>query len=197
MIPPEGPSRFRKNKILNFSLKNKVHSVSYDNVSIRRKNKRIDFSNWPDIWRAVYPAKCDVPVDQWLDFTNNHDSDFGILDIQCPCWSIIHSKAQGELKSQILTKSQKYFQATGQLPTVSYMLAFSLKLIIQIVFQTIFLFMILWMTLFHKRWENFRYFMIRNYSAESVNYLSGFLILFAFTITTLGEGFLSLRIRLE
>ena len=57
--------------------------------------------------------------------------------------------------------------------------------------------MILWMTLFHKRWQNFRYFMIRNYSAESVIYLSGFLIFFAFTITTIGEGFLSLRIRLE
>ena len=77
------------------------------------------------------------------------------------------------------------------------MLAFSLKLTIQIVSQTIFLFMILWMTLFHKRWENFRYFMVRNYSAESVIYLSGFLILFAFSLTTLGEGFLSLPIMFE
>ena len=100
-------------------------------------------------------------------------------------------------KTQILSKSQKYFQTSGQLPTVSYMLAFSLKLITHIVFQTIFLFMILWMTLFHNRWENFRYFMIRNYSTDSVIYLSGFLILFAFTVTTLGEGFLSLPIRLE
>ena len=100
-------------------------------------------------------------------------------------------------KTQILSKSQKYFQATGKLPTVSYMLAVSLKLITQIVFQTIFLFMILWMTLFHKRWENFRYFMIRNYSAESVIYFSGFLILLAFTVTILGEGCLSLPIRLE
>ena len=68
------------------------------------------------------------------------------------------------------------------------MLAFGLKVVLQIAFQTIFLFMILWMTLFHKRWENFRYFMNRNYSSKSVIFLSGFLILFAFTVTTLGRG---------
>ena len=66
------------------------------------------------------------------------------------------------------------------------MLAFGIKLQLQIVFQTIFLFTILWMTLFHKRWENFRYFMTRNYSPESEIYLSGFLIVSALTLTTLG-----------
>ena len=45
------------------------------------------------------------------------------------------------------------------------------------------------MTLFHKRWETFRYFMSRSYSPESVVYFSGFLILFAFILTTLGKGF--------
>ena len=126
----------------------------------------------------------------WLRHTRLSESLLIDYSFEKSRWNFI-------IKIQIIPKSQKYFQATGQLPTVSYMLAFSLKLIIQIVFQTIFLFMILWMTLFHKRWENFRYFMIRNYSAESVIYLSGFLILFAFTVTTLGEGLLSLLIRLE
>lgn len=55
-----------------------------------------------------------------------------------------------------------------------------------IVFQTMFLFMILWMALFHKRWDNFRYFMTRNYDPESIIYLTGFLILSALTLTSLG-----------
>ena len=91
----------------------------------------------------------------------------------------------------------KYFQSSGQPPTFSYMLAFSVKIILQIVFQTMFIFLILWMTLFHERWENFRYFMIRNYSSKSVIYLCGLLILFVFIVTTLGTGFESLRSRLE
>ena len=69
-----------------------------------------------------------------------------------------------------------------------YMLAFGVKLILQIVFQTMFLFMVLWMTLFHERWENLRHFMKRNYSPETVIYLSGFLISFAHVVTTLGIG---------
>ena len=69
------------------------------------------------------------------------------------------------------------------------MLAFGLKLIFQIILQTIFLFMILWMTLFHERWENIRYFMNRNYSTKSARFLSGFLILFAYILTTSGRGF--------
>ena len=70
------------------------------------------------------------------------------------------------------------------------MIAFGLKLMIQIIFQTLFLFMILWMILFHDRWENFRDFMTRNYSSDSLIYFCGFLILFAFLLTTLGRGFL-------
>ena len=54
--------------------------------------------------------------------------------------------------------------------------------------------MILWMTLFHERWENFRYFMTRNYSPESVIYLSGFLIIFVFTLTTLGRDYESFQL---
>ena len=79
-----------------------------------------------------------------------------------------------------------YFQATGKPPTVPYMLTFGLKLMLEIVYQTIFLFMILWMALFHKRWENFRYFMKRNYFPDSEIYLSGFIIVSALTLTTLG-----------
>ena len=60
---------------------------------------------------------------------------------------------------------------------------------IQIIFQTLFLFMILWMILFHDRWENFRDFMTRNYSSDSLIYFCGFLILFAFLLITLGRGF--------
>ena len=77
-----------------------------------------------------------------------------------------------------------------------YMLAFGVKLILQIVFQTMFLYMVLWMTLFHERWENLRHFMKRNYSPESVIYLSGFLISFAHVVTTLGIGLLLLAERL-
>ena len=84
--------------------------------------------------------------------------------------------------------SQKYSKITGQPPTISYMLAFGLKLILQIVFQTIFLFMILWMTLIHKRWENLRYFISREYSQESVVFISGSLILLFFILITLGKG---------
>ena len=83
------------------------------------------------------------------------------------------------------------FKTTGRAPTIPYMLSFGLKLIFQIIFHTIFTFMILWVTIFHKRWKNFRNFLARNYSRESVIYLSGFLIISAFTLTTLGRGFKS------
>ena len=79
-------------------------------------------------------------------------------------------------------------KATGKTPTISYLLGYFLKTIIQIAFQTIFLFMILWMILFHKRWENFREFMLRNYSADSFVVLSGFLIITALLLTTFGRG---------
>ena len=98
-------------------------------------------------------------------------------------------KNQGELNTQKLPENRKYLQATGKPPTVTYMLAFALKLIFQITFQTMFLFMILWMTLFHERWENFRYYMTRNYFPKSAAFMSGFLILFAYFLTTSGKGF--------
>ena len=88
-----------------------------------------------------------------------------------------------------MPENRKYLQATGKPPTVSYMLAFDLKLIFQIIFQTMFLFMILWMTLFHERWENFRYYMNRNYFPKSAAFMCGFLILFAYFLTTSGKGF--------
>ena len=81
------------------------------------------------------------------------------------------------------------FKTTGRAPTIPYMLSFGLKLIFQIIFHTIFTFMILWMTLFHKRWENFRNFLTRNYSQNSVIYLGGFLMISSFTLTTLGRSF--------
>ena len=87
-----------------------------------------------------------------------------------------------------MPENHKHLQVIGQPPSISYMLAFGLKLIIQIVCQTIFLFFILWMTLFHERWANFRFFMTRNYSPKSLIYLSSFLILFSYIITTLGIG---------
>ena len=87
------------------------------------------------------------------------------------------------------SENRKYFQANGQPPTVPYMLAFGVKLVAQVVFQTMLLFLILWMSLVHKRWENFRYFMIRNYAPDSLIFLSGFMIIFGFIVTTLGRGF--------
>ena len=101
------------------------------------------------------------------------------------------------MHSQKLPENRKYLQATGKPPTVSYMLAFALKLIFQIIFQTMFLFMILWMVLFHERWENFRYYLNRNYFPKSAAYLSGFLILFAYILTTSGKGFEKLRFERE
>ena len=80
-----------------------------------------------------------------------------------------------------------YFKATGKAPTIPYMLGYILKIMFQIVFQTMFIFTILWMTLFHDRWENFRFFMTRNYSPQSVKYLCGFIMIFAFTVTTFGR----------
>ena len=68
------------------------------------------------------------------------------------------------------------------------MVPFGLKLMLQIIFQTMFLFMILWMTLFHDRWQNVRNFLKGNYSAASDIYFSGFIILLALVITTLGRG---------
>ena len=68
------------------------------------------------------------------------------------------------------------------------MLGYCLKIMFQIVFQTLLLFMVLWMTLFHDRWENFRDFMTRTYSPESVIYLSGFVIITALMVTTFGTG---------
>ena len=79
-------------------------------------------------------------------------------------------------------------KATGKAPTILYLLGYFLKIMFQILFQTIFLFMILWMILFHNRWQNFREFMSRNYSSESVKYLSGFLIITALVVTTFGRG---------
>ena len=79
-------------------------------------------------------------------------------------------------------------KATGKAPTIPYMLCYFLKIMFQIVFQTMFLFMILWMTLFHNRWKNFRDFLTRNYSIDSVEYLSGSVIISAFMIITFGRG---------
>ena len=79
-------------------------------------------------------------------------------------------------------------QGTGRPPTISYMLGFCLKIMFQILFQTLFLFMILWMTLVHDRWKNYRDFLSRTYTPQSVIYLSGFVIFIGFMATTYGRG---------
>ena len=77
------------------------------------------------------------------------------------------------------------------------MIGFCLKLLLQIVFQTMFLFLILWSSLFDNRWENVRSFLTRNYSPESVIYLSGLLIFFALIVTTIGWGFYRYKLLLN
>ena len=111
----------------------------------------------------------------------------------------------GELTLQIITTLSSAFslfsvivdrlfmskiKATGKAPTISYLFGYFLKMIVQIASQTLFLFMILWMILFHKRWENFREFMSRNYSADSLVVLSGFLLISALVLTTFGRGWI-------
>ena len=81
-------------------------------------------------------------------------------------------------------------RATGRVPRIPYLLGYFLKIIIQIAFQTIFLFMVLWMIVFHKRWENFRELMSRNYPANSFIVFSGLIIISTLFVTTFGRGYI-------
>ena len=67
---------------------------------------------------------------------------------------------------------------------------------LQIVFQMLFIFMILWMTVFHNRWQNFRDFITKNYSEDSLNYLCGFFIFLALIGITFGRGWIFFEISL-
>ena len=67
------------------------------------------------------------------------------------------------------------------------MLAFGLKLLLQIAVQTLFLFIILWMTLFHPRWKNFRIFLDRTYTSQSVIFITGFFMFLTFMMLILGK----------
>ena len=85
-------------------------------------------------------------------------------------------------------KFKVFFQASGKAPSIPYLFGYFLKTMLQIVFQMSCVFMMLWMTLFHNRWQNFRDFIIRNYSEDSLNYLCGFFIFFALIVITFGRG---------